>query len=112
MRDTIRRIGENISSAFLESVIMREDGILECAAVGVPSAAAGEEIHLAVVPAAGVTLHPEVFSARLRAVLPRHMVPAHVSIWDRLPKTPNGKIRKVDLRRAGVQAGAWSARAS
>ena len=112
MRDTIRRFGENISSAFLESVIMREDGILECAAVGVPSAAAGEEIHLAVVPAAGVTLHPEVFSARLRAVLPRHMVPAHVSIWDRLPKTPNGKIRKVDLRRAGVPAGAWSARAS
>jgi crotonobetaine/carnitine-CoA ligase len=101
MRDTIRRFGENVSSAFLESVIMKEDGVLECAAVGVPSAATGEEIHLAVVPAAGVTLDPEAFSARLRAVLPRHMVPAHVSIGERLPKTPNGKIRKVDLRRAG-----------
>lgn len=107
LHDTIRRFGENVSSAFLESVIMKEDGVLECAVVGVPSAAAGQEIHLAVVPSAGVTLDPEAFAARLRTVLPRYLVPAFVSIWAELPKTPNGKIRKVELRRAGVPPGAW-----
>jgi crotonobetaine/carnitine-CoA ligase len=109
LHDTIRRFGENVSSALLESVIMKEDGVMECAVVGVPSATAGQEIHLAVVPSAGVTLDPEAFAARLRTVLPRYMVPAFVSIWAELPKTPNGKIRKVELRRAGVPPGAWRA---
>lgn len=109
VRDTIRRFGENISSSLLESVILKEDGVLECAVVGVPSRISGEEIHLAVVPAAGVTLDPEALVARLREVLPRHMVPSFVSVREQLPKTPNGKVRKVELRQAGVPPAAWSA---
>jgi crotonobetaine/carnitine-CoA ligase len=109
LNDTIRRFGENISSAQVESVVTEADGVMECAVVGVPDEMSGQEIHLAVVPASGATLDPALLAARLAQVLPRYMRPSFVSIWDQLPKTPNGKIRKSELRAAGVPAGAWRA---
>jgi crotonobetaine/carnitine-CoA ligase len=69
----------------------------------------GQEIHLAVVPASGTTIDPALLAGCLAQVLPRYMRPSFVSIWDQLPKTPNGKIRKSELRTAGVPVGAWRA---
>ena len=39
--------------------------------------------------------------------LPRYMVPRYYRIVDALPRTPNGKVRKVELREAGVTADTW-----
>jgi acyl-coenzyme A synthetase/AMP-(fatty) acid ligase len=77
--------------------------------VGVPDKMTGQEIHLAVVPSSGTTLDPALLAGRLAQVLPRYMRPSFVSIWEQLPKTLNGKIRKSELRAAGVPAGAWRA---
>jgi crotonobetaine/carnitine-CoA ligase len=97
MRDTIRRFGENISSSALESVVAGDPGVLDCAAVGVPSPITGQEILLFVVPPPGVTTDPAALWARLSEVLPRHMRPAYVAVVDELPLTPTGKVRKVGL---------------
>lgn len=107
LNDTIRRFGENVSSTLLESVIMEVDGVLECAVVGVPDEISGQAIHLAVVPAGGVELDPAALMLTLTGILPRFMLPAFISLWEQLPKTPNGKIRKEQVRTAGVPAGAF-----
>jgi crotonobetaine/carnitine-CoA ligase len=107
LTDTIRRFGENISSTAVEHAIVAVEGVLECAVVGVPDEISGQAIHLAVVPAAGLGLDPAVLSRTLESVLPRFMLPEYISLWDQLPKTPNGKIRKEQIRAGGVPAGAW-----
>ena len=109
LMDTIRRFGENISSAWLESAIMEVEGVLECAVVGVPDEISGQSIHLAVVPASETELDPAALMQKLTGILPRFMLPAFISQWEQLPKTPNGKIRKDQVRAGGVPAGAWSA---
>jgi carnitine-CoA ligase len=107
LTDTIRRFGENISSTAVEHAIVAVDGVLECAVVGVPDEISGQAIHLAVVPAAGSGLDPAALSGTLESVLPRFMLPTYISLWDQLPKTPNGKIRKEQIRAAGVPADAF-----
>jgi carnitine-CoA ligase len=108
LTDTIRRFGENISSTMVESAIIKVDGVLECAVVGVPDEISGQAIHLAVAPATGAELDPEALISRLEVILPRFMLPAFISVWQQLPKTANGKIRKEQIRAGGVPADAWS----
>ncbi len=108
LKDTIRRFGENISASALAVEIASDPEVLECAVVGVPWPVTGQEIHLLAVPAEGVELDPGALWPRLAARLPRYMRPGFVSVVDDLPKTPNGKIRRVDLSALGVD-GAWRA---
>jgi crotonobetaine/carnitine-CoA ligase len=97
MSDTIRRFGENISATTLEDAVAADPDVLECAAVGVPSPVAGQEILLVIVPTQGCTFAPGALAGRLGETLPRYMRPAYIAVVDELPKTPNGKIRRVGL---------------
>lgn len=110
LRDTLRRMGENISSTAVESQVNIDAEVHECAVLGVPSAVTGQEVLLIVRPAPGTVIEPAALFARLQEVLPRHCLPAYVALRDdEFPKTPNGKIRK-ELLRAHVGellAGAW-----
>lgn len=97
MRDTIRRFGENISSAALETAVLREPDVLECAAIGVPSPVTGHDVLVAVVAHDDAQIDPADLAARLRDRLPRYMRPSYVVVVDAFAHTPNGKIRKVGL---------------
>lgn len=108
MGDSIRRFGENISSADVEAAASQHPGVLECAVVAAPSPISGEEVHLAVVPSS-TGVEPASLADWLAGVLPRYMVPSIVSLWPALPKTANGKTQKAAIRGAGVPAGAWRA---
>jgi crotonobetaine/carnitine-CoA ligase len=108
--DTIRRFGENISSAALESAVMGDCGVLECAAVGVASTVTGQDVLLLVIPQPGVVLDAAQFAERLADLLPRYMRPTYIAVVDELPRTPNGKIRKVGLAEATDLTTVWQAR--
>lgn len=98
MKDTVRRFGENISGTALETIINAEPDVAECAVVGVPSEIAGAEVLLLVIPMDPSTFDPAVLFVRLRELLPKHCLPAFIAVrGDEFPKTPNGKIRKVEL---------------
>lgn len=96
LRDTIRRMGENISSSALESAVLADAEVAECAALGVRDPVAGQEVLLVVCPEPGVELSPDALAKRLSERLPRYMAPAYISVMqaEELPRTPTRKIRK------------------
>jgi crotonobetaine/carnitine-CoA ligase len=110
IKDAIRRRGENISSFEVEIEIDSHPDVLESAAVAVPSTFGEDEIKAVVVPQPGRTLDPARLHAYLTDRMPRFMVPRYIEIVGSLPKTPTEKIRKVELRAAGVGPATWDGR--
>jgi len=103
-KDMIRRRGENVSSVEVEAQVVTFEGVLECAAYGVPSEWGEEEIMVALVAKPGHSVDPTALHAHLRERLPRFMVPKYLRVIPEMPKTPTNKIRKTDLRDEGVTA--------
>jgi crotonobetaine/carnitine-CoA ligase len=98
MKDSIRRRGENISSFDIEAAALGFDGVAEAAAVGVPAGGHSDEVHLVVVATEGGAIDVRELHGRLSCVLPRFMVPRYYTVMAALPKTANGKVRKIELR--------------
>jgi carnitine-CoA ligase len=110
MKDSIRRRGENISAFDLECEVNLHPAVLECAAIGVPSALEEEEVKLAVVRRPGSRLDPGELIEFCQEKLPRHMVPRYLEFVDELPRTPTDKIAKYRLRAEGdhgITEGTW-----
>ncbi|OOL32294.1 hypothetical protein GQ85_08230 [Rhodococcus rhodochrous] len=116
IKDAIRRRGENISSFEVESMLQRHELISECAVVAVPSEYAGgeDEIKACVILAPGAEA-PSVFEEIVEwcdAELPKFMVPRYWEAFEELPKTPSAKVRKSELRSAGINATTYDRRDS
>lgn len=109
MGDTIRRMGENISSSALEAVIVTDLDIQDCAAIGVPDDVAGQEILLLIIPADGAVIEPDRFFRRLQNDLPEYMLPAFIMIADDadISRTPTNKIRKSVVRDSFDPKSVW-----
>jgi long-chain acyl-CoA synthetase len=96
-KDMILVSGFNVYPNEVEDVVTQMDGILECAAVGVPDAKAGEAVKLVI-----VKKNPAVTEADVRAYCEAHLTgykrPKIVEFRTELPKTPVGKILRRELR--------------
>ena len=107
VKDSLRRRGENVSSVEVEQTVMRHPGVLEAAAVGIPSDL-GEDDILVV-----FTVRPdaEVDYAELldfcNARMPYFCVPRYLEVLDEIPKNVIGRVRKDVLRSRGLGARAW-----
>jgi crotonobetaine/carnitine-CoA ligase len=115
MKDSIRRRGENISAFDLECEVNLHPAVLECAAIGVPSALEEEDVKLAVVRRPGSRLDPEELIGFCQEKLPRHMVPRYLEFVDELPRTPTDKVAKYRLRAEGdhgITATTWDREAA
>jgi carnitine-CoA ligase len=106
MRDTIRRLGENISASAVETVIGADPGVAECAVLGVPDPVTGQEVLLALVPAAP-GFDPADLYARLAMQLPRYALPGYIAVCATLPKTPTNKVQKTGLLDQLDTGSAW-----
>jgi crotonobetaine/carnitine-CoA ligase len=107
IKDRIRRRGENIASVDVEGVLLEHPGIADAAVVAVPADEEGgeDEIKAVVVAAPGAALAPEEIWAWCDETLPYFAVPRYVEILPELPKTPTAKVRKSELREAGITPG-------
>lgn len=96
-KDMILVSGFNVYPNEVEDVVTQMDGILECAAVGVPDEKAGEAVKLVI-----VKKNPAVTEADVRAYCEAHLTgykrPKVVEFRTELPKTPVGKILRRELR--------------
>lgn len=113
VKERIRRRAENISSYEIEHAALAHPGVVECAAVGVPSEFAGDDdVLLCVIPSPDRPLDFEALIADLAHRLPHFMVPRYVRVLDQLPRTPTGKPQKVALRNEGVTPDTWDRHAA
>jgi crotonobetaine/carnitine-CoA ligase len=108
LKDCIRRRGENIAAFEIERVVNGLPGVVESAAVGVPSELGEEDVKLCVVPRPESRLQPHHIWAQCRARLPSFMVPRWIQIRTALPRTATERVRKPDLVVEGT-AGCWQA---
>ncbi|GAA3311588.1 hypothetical protein GCM10020295_81610 [Streptomyces cinereospinus] len=111
-KDALRRRGENISSQDLEAALLTFPGICDAAAIAVRSDVGEDEILvvLDVTDPAAFDFH--ALYRHCDSVLPRFMVPRYYRIAQGLPRTPTGKIRKVDLRTEGLTEDTFDAHAA
>jgi len=112
LRESIRRRGEMIAPAAIESVAHRYPAVGEAAAVGVPAEDGVEDdILLCVVPHEGETsVDHAKLHAFLQAELPAFMVPRYLRVLPELPKTPTTRVRRHVLSAEG-HTGSWDSRA-
>ena len=105
VKDYIRRRGENVSSMEVERVVCAHPDVLEAAAVGVRAlegASAEDEILVCIVARDGRAPDLRDLLAFCDERMPYFAVPRYVRVVASLPKTPTERVRKVELRDAGV----------
>jgi crotonobetaine/carnitine-CoA ligase len=97
-KDIIRRRGENISGAELDRVISGHPGVLEAAAIGVPSELGEDEVLVVVVPKPATTVTAQEIIEWCRAHLAPMKVPRYVAFAESLPHTPSHRVAKHKLK--------------
>ena len=112
IKDVIRRRGENISSFEVEAEVMSHPLVKDAAAVAVRNpdldeAAGDEEVKVAVVLEQGAELDPAELVEYLAGRMPAYWVPRFIEYMDELPRTESHKLKKGDLREAGVTQNTW-----
>jgi len=95
--DTIIRGAENIAPAEIEDVLLRQDGVADAVVVGVPDEEWGQRIEAVVTPERGVDLDPGLLQAAVRATLRGSKTPDRIIVWEELPRTATGKVRRPDV---------------
>jgi len=96
--DMIKSKGERISARELENNICGMNGVLEVAVIGVPDEILGQAIKAFIVPIPEVNLDEKEVLRYCTENMETFMVPKFVEFMDSLPKTPNGKIDKRQLK--------------
>jgi acyl-coenzyme A synthetase/AMP-(fatty) acid ligase len=96
--DMIKSKGERISARELENNICGMNGVLEVAVIGVPDEILGQAIKAFIVPIPEVNLDERQVLKYCTENMETFMVPKFVEFMDSLPKTPNGKIDKRQLK--------------
>jgi long-chain acyl-CoA synthetase len=98
-KDMLIRGGENIYCIEVENVLYDHPAVMDAAVVGIPHRTLGEE------PGAVVTLKPGTYATEdeLRAHVAERLaafkVPVAIKFWSEvLPRNPNGKILKSELK--------------
>ncbi|HEY1130546.1 MAG TPA: long-chain-fatty-acid--CoA ligase [Roseateles sp.] len=96
-KDMILVSGFNVYPNEVEDVLTQMPGVLECAAVGVPDAKAGEAVKVVI-----VKKDPNLTEADVRAYCEANLTgykrPKIIEFRTDLPKTPVGKILRRELR--------------
>jgi long-chain acyl-CoA synthetase len=108
-KDMIIRGGENVYSVIVEAVIFEHPDVLDCAVVGVPHPTLGEEVAAVVVLRTGRVIEGEEISRHVASRLAKFEVPTKVVFRSTpLPRNPQGKVLKRELRASLVESLATS----
>jgi len=107
IKDGIRVKGENVSASEIEDVLLSFPGVLEAAAVAVPSELGGDDIKAVIVPAPSMQLDQTALVAHCEQLLPKFSVPRYFEFREALPKTLTNKIQKNVLREDPFNEHTW-----
>lgn len=97
-RSDIIKVGANrVHPADIEEVIAELPEVREVLALGVPDEILGQAIKVYIVPQDGADLPKMKVQAHCRARLASYKIPKQVELVASLPKTPSGKLRRVEI---------------
>ncbi|MGY0057474.1 AMP-binding protein [Streptomyces sp. LZ34] len=103
IKDMIIRGGENVYPREIEEFLYTHPKIADVQVVGVPDEKYGEEILACVILRDGAkTLTRDELARFCRGRLAHYKVPRYLRVMDAFPMTVSGKVRKVELREAGI----------
>lgn len=103
-KDMILSGGQNIYPADIEAVIIDHDAVSEVAVIGIASEKWGETPLAVIVPVAGATSADDI-TAWANAKLGKQQRIAGAVFIDELPRNPNGKVLKRELRKQYSDSG-------
>ena len=107
--DVIKSSGYRIGPTEIESVLLQHEAVRECAVTGVPDPVRGKAVKATIVLQEGFVGTPEL-TKELQTYVKRETAPYKypriIDYVDELPKTVNGKIRRVAIRLADEAAAA------
>lgn len=106
-KDYLRKGGENISSMEMDAAFMQRTEIADVCVHAVPSELSEDEVKVTYVLSEGAELDNRTLCEWAIANIPHFAVPRYYERVADLPRTPNGKIRKIELREAGVTGTTW-----
>jgi crotonobetaine/carnitine-CoA ligase len=98
-KEMIRRGGENIAPAEIETALGLHPGVVECAVAPVPDPDLGEEIKAYIVLRAGAATDAHALADFVAGKLARFKVPRFWEFRDSLPHTPSERVAKHELER-------------
>jgi acyl-CoA synthetase (AMP-forming)/AMP-acid ligase II len=97
-KDLIIRGGVNISPVPIEDALAAHPNIASVAVVGAPDERMGELLCAVIEPRGRKVELSEIQTFVRESGLPKYLAPELLRFVDTMPRTPAGKIRKVDLR--------------
>ncbi len=97
--DIIKTRGEKVSPVEIENIIYSIEGVKEVAVVGIPDIIMGETIIAFVTSNDATQLNEKLIQRECMSHLESFMVPGKVIVIDEMPKSPNGKIDKKELKK-------------
>jgi crotonobetaine/carnitine-CoA ligase len=107
INDRIRRKGENITAYDIEVALTDICDVVEAAVVAKPAAEGEDDVKAYLVLAPGASLDPVAVLEHCVAKLPYFAVPRFLELVPELPKTPNGKVLKRELRARNGSDAEW-----
>ena len=106
-KDMIIRGGENVYSVQVEAALFEHPAVADVAVIGVPHPTLGEEVGAVVVLRPGAKVTADELGLHVKERLAGFMVPTHVYFRSEpLPRNPQGKVLKRQLRDEVVAASA------
>jgi long-chain acyl-CoA synthetase len=99
-KDMLIRAGENVYCVEVEDVLYSHPAVMDAAVVGIAHRVLGEEVGAVVQVAPGQSVTPPELQAFAAERLAAFKVPVRIELRsDPLPRNPNGKIMKRELKR-------------
>lgn len=106
-KDYLRRRGENISSFEMEAAFARHPALAEVAVHAVPSDKGEDDVKVTAILQPGATLAPQELFFWANEVVPYYALPRYIEFRQELPKNPQGRVLKYQLRDEGCTAATW-----
>ncbi len=97
-KDLVISGGENVYPREVEEVLYRHPAVMECAVIGVPDEKWVERVHAVIVLKPGQSATVDDIINFCKDNLARYKAPRSVDFVESLPKNPQGKILKKELR--------------
>lgn len=106
-KDYLRRRGENISSFEMEAAFAAHPDIEEVAVHALPSDKGEDDVKVTAILKPGSALSPAALFEWATDAVPYYALPRYIEFRQTLPKNPQGRVLKYELREEGRTAATW-----